>query len=126
MNKPTKIQRTVELDEVLEEADLIVHTEAMVGLQSIIKAIEDYSNIGRKDHEFLLMMIDDIRKRMYGIDIHLSDAFNMVLAHRDREQTPEASQSDAGALAAAVNNLKASMGQKIGSNPEKNQESSGD
>ena len=60
MNKPTKIQRTVELDEVLEEADLIVHTEAMVGLQSIIKAIEDYSNIGRKDHEFLLMMIDDL------------------------------------------------------------------
>lgn len=126
MNKPTKIQRTVEFDEVLEEAELIIHTEAMVGLQSIIKAIDDYSNIGRKDHEFLLMMIDDIRRRMYGVDIHLADAFSMVVAHRDRQSQPTKEQNDAGALAAAVDNLKASMVQKVGSDPEKQQESSGD
>ncbi len=126
MNKPTKVERTVEFDEVLEEAELIVHTEAVVGLQSIIRAIEDYSNIGRKDHEFLLMMIDDIRKRMYGVDIHLADAFSMVLAHRDHEQPQDTKQSQTDALTAAVDNLKASMGQEIGSGPEQSQGSSGD
>lgn len=112
MNKPTKIQRTVEFDEVLEEAELIIHTEAMVGLQSIIKAIEDYSNIGRKDHEFLLLMIDDIRKRMYGIDMHLDDAATMINAHRSylsdsREQVKSGTSVDA--LQSAVAGLKSSM-----------------
>jgi len=99
MNKPTKIQRTVEFDEVLEEAELIIHTEAMVGLQSIIKAIEDYSNIGRKDHRSYLSgsreqvksgtSVDALQSAVAGLKSSMSTTASAVVPESPEQEDPK-------------------------------------
>ena len=119
MNKPTKIQRTVEFDNVLDEARLIIEAEVRVGLQSVIDLIDTYDRVDRKDHAFLLSCIDDIRRRLFGLDIHLGDAAHMIDSHRKHlSETQSAEQkpdSDVAALQSAVAGLKSSMAASAGS-----------
>lgn len=110
MNKPTKIQRTVEFDEVLDEAELIIQTEVRPRLETIIRVIDSYRETGRRDHDYLLMVINDVRSRMFSADLNLSDANSMVVAHRDHLQAATTTDTtEVEALKSAVEGLKSSM-----------------
>lgn len=125
MNKPTKIQRTVEFDEVLEEAELIIQTQVRLELETIIKALDAYLDVGRRDHDYLLMMIDDLRRRMYGVDLNLSDANAMVTSHKNHLLGAGGSGTEVDALKSAVDGLKSSMGKTSAKDSKnKNQEKS--
>ena len=125
MDKPTKIQRTIEFDSIEEEAYSVFSLEAAAALQGALDLLESYASVGRQDTEYLLMAIDDVRRKMYRVDLILGDANAMLEGRRDYLQnqaspptvpTVQEAQNLEGAsqveqtLKSSLENLKSSLG----------------
>ena len=125
MDKPTKIQRTIEFDSIEEEAYSVFSLEAAAALQGALDLLESYASVGRQDTEYLLMAIDDVRRKMYRVDLILGDANAMLEGRRDYLQnqaspptvpTVQEAQNLEGAsqveqtLKSSLESLKSSLG----------------
>tara|TARA_Y100001973_G_scaffold103741_2_gene171727 strand:+ start:12276 stop:12707 length:432 start_codon:yes stop_codon:yes gene_type:complete len=92
MDKPTKIQRTVEFDSLESEAYSIVSLEASTALQSALDLLERHISVDRKDSDYLLLVIDDVRKSLFTVDLILGDAAEIL---KGRKQYLQAQQAPA-------------------------------
>ena len=94
MDKPTKIQRTVEFDSLESEAYSIVSLEASTALQSALDLLERHISVDRKDSDYLLLVIDDVRKSLFTVDLILGDAAE-ILKGRKQYLQEQATQQQA-------------------------------
>ena len=124
MNKPTKIQRTVEFDDVESEAYSVFSLEAPAALQTALALLESYIAVDRQDTDYLLLAIDDIRKSLYTVDIILGDASTILHGRREYLQSltappsashttqslPESASQIEQSLKSSLESLKSSIG----------------
>ena len=101
---------------MITEAESIIFDEVRSDLLSATALLESYTNIDRHDHNYLLLVVDHIRRTLLGMDLKLADADAMISSHRnyEAEKTTPAPEPDLTAdetekIKQAMEGLRASL-----------------